>query len=584
MNKWILSSFVFILLAASCTNDNYTTTTANDGEITVFKMAMDQHMQTTASRDVVDYYTALVINQVAEGLVKLNPKTLEVEPSLAESWEVNDNGLSYTFHLRKDAYFHDHSCFKNGKGRLFTAEDVKFTFELLCKQYPNGNSSHGYSAVLKEDLLGAREFYENEADVIQGIQIIDEHTVRITFKHKDYYFLEKLSQTNFHIVAKEIIECNKEADLIGTGPFKFVSESNEGTPHIKLAKNQAYYLKDEQGVQLPYLDTVIIYVENNHLEQLEQFQAGKLHFIQNIPPSKVVEIVEGRIDDFSGENPLMKLSNDPLFGTQYYVLNTQSPALKDKRVRQALNYAINKDKIVNKVLRNNPQIGVYGIVPPIQRLLPGYDFEDVAKSGYSYDPEKARKLLAEAGYPNGKGFPSLTIKFNTGTYHSAVADEFRKQILKELNININLEGMSFEERLKDESMGKGDIFRAAWVGDYIGADNFLVNFYGKNVPADPSMPSETNTSRFQNAAFDKLFEEAQIERTEEKRNHLFSQAEKIMLEEAPIIALWYNEQFVLQYNTIRNLETNATLHLDLTRVKIKEWTIEELAERSKKIK
>jgi oligopeptide transport system substrate-binding protein len=278
----------------------------------------------------------------------------------------------------------------------------------------------------------------------------------------------------------------------------------------------------------------------------------------------------------------MKLSNDPLLSTQYYSLNMLSPALKDKRVRQALNFAINRDKILVNVLKSLPQAGVFGIVPPLSKEFPGYDFEGIREKGYSYQPEKARELLAQAGYPNGKGFPSLTLKFNLGTIHSAVADEFRKQIAKELNININLEGLSFEERLEDEINARGDIFRTAWYADYKDPESFLMNFYGKSVPTDRKEPSGVNATRFVNAAFDELFEKAQSEKSSKVRNQLFAQAEKILLEEAPLIVLWYNEQFILQYYKVRNLETNSILYLDLTKVRIKEWTAEEFEKRQKK--
>src|SRR5690606_37030061 len=133
------------------------------------------------------------------------------------------------------------------------------------------------------------------------------------------------------IVAREVVECGKETDLIGTGPFRYGYDSDDGTPFIALVKNPEYYLKDENGIQLPYLDTVMVYVQNNQLEQLDLFERGKVHYIENIPPSRITHVLEDRIQDFSGEPPLMKLTNDPLLSTQYYSLNINSPALKDKR-------------------------------------------------------------------------------------------------------------------------------------------------------------------------------------------------------------------------------------------------------------
>ena len=568
MNNWFLW-IILLLLTGSCSSETENVNSASE-KVMTFRMIADHPPQTYLLREVKDYYTSSVLNQISEGLTRLDPKTLLPIGCLSEKWELSNDGLTYTFHLRDNVFFHDHSCFVNGKGRKFTADDVKYTFELVCAKNDEGKGSHGYSSILKETLRGAEDYFEGRETSITGIEIVDERTIKMTTKQIDQNFPAKLSLSNFRIVAHEVVKCGKETDLVGTGPFKYGYESQDGTPYVALLKNENYYLKDEAGVNLPYLDSVIIFFENNQLEQLELFEKGVVHFIQDIPPSRITHVLEDRIQDFSGDNPIMTLSNDPLLSTQYYALNTQSKALKDKRVRQALNYAVNKDRILNKVLKSSPQSGIYGIVPPLPKLLPGYDFQGVKEAGYQYNPEKARELLREAGYPGGKGFPTLTLKFNTGTIHSAVADEFRKQIANELGININLEGMSFEERLLDETSGKGDIFRTAWYGDYIGAESFLMNFYGKLVPQDKDVPSSVNATRFRNDEFDAFFEKAQMEYNEKERNKLFSEAEKILLEEAPLIVMWYNEQFILQYTKVKNLETNSILYLDLTRVSIEE--------------
>jgi len=574
MNKWFLW-LSLVILAGSCKNEKASNNGGDKSTLSTFKMIVDQQPQTYFLRDIKDYYTSIIVNQIADGLTKLDPKTLDPIGALAESWDISQDGLSYTFHLRKDAYFHDHSCFDNGKGRLFDANDVKFTFELICSKNETGEESHGYSSILKETLKGAEDFFTGKSESIEGLTVLDKHTVRLETKQKDQNFPAKLSLCNFRVVAKEVVECGKEADLIGTGPFKYAFESQGQSPFIALVRNEKYYLKDKDGVQLPYLDSIIIYIENNQLEQLEKFEKGEVHFIQNIPPSRIAHVLEDRIKDFSGEPPLMKLSNDPLLSTQFYTLNVNSPALKDKRVRQALNYALNRDRILTNILKSSTQAGNYGIVPPLSKLLPGYDFQGVKEKSYYYNPDKARQLMAEAGYPNGKGFPTLTLKFNTGTIHSAVADEFRRQMSKELGINVNLEGLSFEDKLADETMAKGDIFRSAWYADYLGAESFLMNYYGKLVPKKLTMPSSVNSSRFVNTKFDEFFEMAQSEKNITERNRLFSEAEKVLMEEAPLIVLWYNEQFILQYYNVRNLETNSILYLDFTYVKVKEWTKEE---------
>jgi oligopeptide transport system substrate-binding protein len=302
MNKWILAALLGLLFV-SCSGESTEDSFDTEGEVSTFLMVVDHAPQTYLVREVKDYYSATVLNQLIDRLVNLDPKTLEPVGSLAQTWSLSADGLTYTFSLRDDVYFHDHSCFQGGKGRLFDATDVKFSFELLCRPNESGNPSHGYTSLFKESVAGATDFFNGNASSINGIKLLDSHTIAITLNNKDLNFPAKLSLTNFGIVAREVVECGKEADLIGTGPFRYGYESNDGTPFIALVKNEKYYLKDESGRRLPYLDTVIIYLEDNQLEQLEMFEEGRLHFIQNIPPSRIADVLEGRIKDFSGTPP-----------------------------------------------------------------------------------------------------------------------------------------------------------------------------------------------------------------------------------------------------------------------------------------
>ena len=575
MKNWKFLLFLTIPLFVGCNSLNNSGDANNNPEKKSFSFVLENAPQTYLLREINDYYSSAVFSQISEGLVKLDPKTLDARPALATSWEISKDGSLYTFHLRKGVKFHDHTSFSGGKGREFKSSDVLFTYILASQKNEKETGSHAYNSFLKGTIVGAEAYHNQKDATISGIHIIDDYTISFKLIHPDLNFINKLASIYLAIVAKEVVESNHETDLIGTGPFVYDKEISSPIPHIILKRNPNYYLKDKDGRQLPYLDSVIIYIDNNQLEQLSMFEKGQLDFIQDIPPSKITEVLEERIKDFSGEPPLMKLTNDPLMSTQYYALNMNSPALKDVRVRQALNFAFNRDKMIAHAVNGRYTGASYGVIPPLPKEFPGFDFKAVEKNSYSYNPDKARQLLAQAGYPNGKGFPSLTLKFNVGTIHSAVADEFRKQMEKELHINVNLEGLSFEDKINDEQLGKGDIFRTSWFADYKSPESYLLNFYGKLIPLDKNEASGVNSTRYNNPKFDALFEKAKIEKDIEKSNRLFSDAGEILMKDAPVIVLWYGEQYIIQYFNVRNLETNAILYLDLTRVRIQDWTKEE---------
>ncbi len=255
---------------------------------------------------------------------------------------------------------------------------------------------------------------------------------------------------------------------------------------------------------------------------------------------------------------------------------------KNLKVRQAFNYAIDKEKIGTDVLRNQySELGIYGVVPPISSTFRGYDFEGVKSVSYSFDPEKARKLLAEAGYPGGVGFGSINLRFNINDVNSGVADEFSKQIYSVLGINVNIDGSDFEQLLKDESMAKGEIFRLGWVADYPSPETFLFNFYGKSIPSIKNAPSIINKSRYNNPEFDNYFELAKKSNKLSDQMNYFSKAEKVLMSDPPIIPLWYKGDYGIVYSSVRNLHFNALNLLIYTDVYKKDWTKEELLEKMK---
>ncbi len=559
---------LLILILTSCGSDKKQFEFAGGS----FKMALDNTPTTFIPREVNDVYSFELLSQVMEGLVSFNPEDLSLQPQIAEKWNISGDGTVFTFTIRDDILFHENPVFSSEEERKLTVDDVLFTFEKACKPNAEGNPTAAYLFLLSNQVKGAKEYYEGKAKSISGIKV-KKNQFEITLINPDQTYINKLANLSASIVSRKVVEANKETDVVGTGPFCFTKPTDENT--YILLKNQDYYLVDNKGNALPYLDSVVFYVQTRKLEQLEMFEQGKTLLISGLPTSRITEMLEGRISDFNAHPPLKELYNNPLLTTQYYFFNMNDPRFKDVRVRKAFNYAIDRKRLADNVLRNQYyEYGIYGITPPIGSVFKGYNFSEIKKYGYDYNPDLAKQLLAEAGYPDGKGFGSVDLRLDISDLNTAVAEELADQIYQTLGINVNIDGSSFEQRNEDGNMGRGDLFRTAWIADYSSPETFLGNFYGKIVPKDKSQPSSGNQSRYVNPLFDKYFEQGRSA-DQKRRLELFSKAEIELMKDPPIIPLWYANDFTLSYSRVRNLKNNPMQFLDLRRVYIKEWTKEE---------
>ncbi|MEJ6583057.1 MAG: peptide ABC transporter substrate-binding protein [Crocinitomicaceae bacterium] len=571
--KKIAFVLVVITLFTSCSKSERQEFEYSGGSIT---MALEYQMATNIPRDVLDYYSAKVLNQITEGLVGFNPETLKIEPKLAKSWTKSDDGTKYTFTLRNDVYFHPHDVFSGLDDRKMTTEDVIKSFEMACTKKEDSSAPNSYSSIFKNLLKGADDFLEGKAKSISGLTVSGQN-VTLELLHEDQNFLNKMTNVTVSIVSKKIIEAGIESEaVIGTGPFVYTTYKSGEQPELILLKNTDYYEVDDQGNALPYLDSVVFVFQSRKLEQLDMFEEGKLDIIVELPTSRITRMLEGRIEDFNSKPPKLILSNNPLLISHYYFFNMKDERFKDPLVRKAFNYAVDRDAIGRDIIRGQyNDLGEYGIVPPIPRALRGYDFKSIKNVGYTFDPEKAKKLLAEAGYPNGEGFGSVELRYNISDTHSAVADEFAKQIFKVLGINVNIDGSSFEQLTADRQVGNGDIFRNGWSADYASPETFLMNFYGKFVPDNDSEPSPTNESRYKNPLFDEFYEQAQNSDKLSDQMRLFSQAEVELMKNPPIIPLWYAGDIAIMQSYVRNFHFNALNHFEFKKVYIKPWTAEE---------
>lgn len=521
-----------------------------------FSMAENSEVGTLFPHTITAQVEGLITSQIQEPLVRLNPKNLEVIPGLAKSWDISADGKTITFHLVKGAHFQDDKCYSGGAGPEITSKDVKYTLELLATE---SDMNYQFETILKDRLAGANEFYNKKARSVSGIKVIDDHTFSLELVSPGLSFLKLLANPSASILNETAVKAYGKDLKTGAGPFKYDASSTK--EKFVLTRNANYYATDSAGCSLPYLDTVVINILPIE-DGLALFESQKLDLINTLPSMRVKDIVEKNIKEFAGNPPRYILQREPEMISQFYVFNTKTPPFDNVKVRQALNYAIDRDKLVDNVLQGQA-IGsaIYGITP---NTFVGYNIKNI--HGYSLDLEKAHKLLAEAGYPNGAGFPEINVLVNSGnSRNSSVAVELQKQLKQNLNININFESLPNTQKYDLQMHGKSPLFRDAWVADYSSPESFLNLFVGEAVPTDNNARSFPNTSRYQNPSFDAYFKKGRDFNSKDSSYANFMRAEQILIDDAVIIPLWYEGSYRLLTNKIKNLNLNGMRYYDLTK-------------------
>ncbi len=489
-----------------------------------------------------DQATMWCDNQLYNGLVQIDG-ALHVKPCIAKSWTISDDGLTYDFILRKDVFFHDHAQFPNGKGRKVVAQDFVYSFNRLIDS--TVASTGGW-------------LFHNKVDVNQPFEAINDTVFRIHLLSSFQPLLGMLTLQYCSVVPKEVVDFygkDFRSHPIGTGPFKLVRWEENNT--LILKRNEAYFETDTAGNRLPYLEGVrFSFIADKGTEFL-QFSQGKLDFMTGLDISYKDKLLtaDGKLqEEWKHQLVFEKM---PYLNTEYLgisMLKQPVEALKNKKVRQAINYAIDRKKMIT-FLRNG--IGVpaeHGMIP---KGIPCFD--DKVVKGYTYDPQKSKQLLEEAGYPNGKGIGTIKI-YSNPSYQDLITN-----IANELtNIGITLEIENTPATFLREAMRKNEVpfFRASWIGDYPDGENYLTLFYSKN-GAPP------NYTFFKNEQYDKLYEAALKETNQEKVYALYHQMEQLIIEEAPVVPLFYDEVTRFKQKYVHGLPNNAMNMIILKEVQIK---------------
>lgn len=543
-------SFLLISIASfivSCSNQKENQTKETDDKKMVFYYNEKDGISSLdpAESNVLPHIW--ICNQLYNGLVQ-SDDSLNVIPCIARYWEIEEEGTKYVFHLRNDVYFHDNPCFPNGKGRKVTAYDFEFSFNRLLIT-PNSTAASLLSYIDKSEKTNFRPF-----------QSINDSTFVIYLKQPYSVFLNILTMKYFSVIPYEAIDYYKKSfhsNAVGTGPF-MLKQWEEGNKMI-LVKNPNYFEKDEQGNSLPYLDAVSVSFIKDKETAFIEFLNGKLDMLSGADAMNINEVLDksGVLNKtYASKCYLQKagyLKTDYIGLLVDEKVNKNSPLLK-KAFRKALNYAIDRDRLV-KYFRNGVGMpAVSGIIPK------GFkSFDTSAVKGYYYNPDKVKELLKEAGYPDGKNLPEITLHITEDYKEQA---SFLQSQWKEFNIPIKISIEQPSVFRQATLLFQYEMFKKNWLADYIDEENFFSLFYSKNFT-----PVGFNYTHFKNVDFDLLYEKALRTTDEKEKIKLYQEMDKIIVEEAPIIPLFYDEVIRLISHKVSGLTVNPINVLSLKHVK-----------------
>lgn len=574
--------FTFVFLASLCFSCGGGNTENTEGDLRpgeggkfyggIFRINESEYIKNLFPHNITDAYSYRVASQVYEGLFKFNPENLNVTKGLVDDFSVDESGTIYTFKIKKGIFFHDNPCFSDGTGREVTARDIAYCFTQLCTKSINNQHFSIFETVLK----GAKAHYDASSNGkkpnfgVEGIKVIDDYTIQLHLLKPNALLTVNLAQPACFIYPKEAEEkygVDMRINAVGTGPFSLNIDDVEEDISIILKRNPNYHVKDKDGNQLPFVDAVSIQFIKDKKTELFEFRKGNLDMIYRLPTEYIIEILEETMPGANGEYSQFQLQRSPEMMTQFLTLNNQSGVFKDKNVRKAFNFAIDRTKILDFVLNGEGYApGNHGITPPV---FANYNIEDI--KGYALNIDSARYYLKRAGYANGIGFPKLQFLLNAeGERNTNVAVEIQKQLKDHLNVDVELQILPFAQLLEKSYSGDYSMLRAAWVADFPSAENFLWIFSSKDVPNSLSDASYPNVARYVNSTFDAYYENALKAKSIDAANELFKKAEIRLMEDAPVIILWYDEGYRLIKSYVKDFPNNPMQYRDLGRVYFEE--------------
>jgi len=531
----LLVLFVAALLFSGCATD--TGTGDADGTEPVEEMVLTFNVGTEPETMDVHLSTgvpeATIMLQIYEGLTRLNKDSIP-ELALAESVDVSDDGLVYTFNLR------DGLVYSNGDP--LTAEDFVFSW----KRALNPELAADYAYMLYY-IKGAEAYNTGEGsaeDVM--VEALDEKTLKVTLEAPTPFFMSLVAFKTYYPLHRPTVEADSEGwhlsvdTIVGNGPFKMVSWAQG---QMEFVPNENYWDKDAI-----VLDRLVFTMVENESTELTMFETGEIDFTHTVPGQEIPRL------ETTGELEIL-----PYLGTYYYIFQIEKPPLDDINVRKALTMAIDREALVTNVTQGG-QLPAFAYVPPGIPEVDGSDFRANGGDYITYDPEMAQQLLAEAGYPGGEGFPSVEILYNTSEMHKLVAEAIQEMWKQNLGIeNVTLTNQEWGVYLNTRDEGDFMIARAGWIGDYLDPFTFLDMWV---------TDGGNNNSRFSNAEYDQLITEVRLVDDEVQRMEMMHQLEDILMAEMPVCPIYYYTQPVMVKSYVKDYASIAVGGIDFKKAYI----------------
>lgn len=504
-----------------------------------------------------------IMSQVYQGLVSFNPATLEIIPCLAERWEVDPSATRYTFHIRPGVRFHDDPAFPDGKGRELTADDVVRCFTAICTQ----GIGDQMIWLFQDRVEGANAHYAATsggvptAEGVSGIRIVDDATIIITLTRPSPNFLQIIAHQGCWIWPGELTAAYGNelgTHAIGTGPFS-LHEIHAGEAMV-LERNPHYWKADMEGRALPYLDGVRVTFAEDKNAEFDEFLKGRVTALLELPVDRLRDLKDS-VDATNGEKRFT-MRSIPALTSQFYGFDAFHPPFNDLRVRRAFALAIDRRTLVDSVLGGFATPALHGLVAP---GLEGYPYEKVP--GVPFAPDSARRLLAEAGFPEGRGFPPLQLQVNVdGFGYVRVAEAVQVMLERELHVPVSISVLPADKHYERVEMVQARFWREGWTADHPDPENFLALLYGKNAVLDTTLPASINNTRFHYKPFDDLFSKAAQAMDKSTRLEGLADAERAAMQEMPIAPLYHEQAVFLIHPWVMDLHINAIEFLDLSAV------------------